>query len=295
MQNQDLITVVMSAYNAESTIEKAINSVLSQTYPHWELVIVNDASTDNTRQIAERFANEDKRVRLVNKDVNGGAGLARRTGIEARGQESEYLCFLDSDDSLNEDCLETLHTAAIRSNADIVSAGMKMIEADGSVREECPSKEVFVEGDTFYIDESNPNAIYPRFMNLCLMRSSLWDDVTYSSRRFLEDTPTFVKILYYASSRLMLPYAGYNYVQTDGSLCHQTDMKKRLIYTVLSSIESCLFFKGRETRLYGNFIKSLFLNFRQLKDLGLNEDDRKKYRDELSEIALYFIENIVTM
>jgi glycosyltransferase involved in cell wall biosynthesis len=88
-----LVSIMMPAYNAEKYIGQAIESVLGQTYSHWELVIVNDGSSDGTAQAAAAF--EDERIRLYNQP-NGGEASARNHALEqSRG---EYIAFLDADD-----------------------------------------------------------------------------------------------------------------------------------------------------------------------------------------------------
>ena len=88
-----LVSVMMPAYNAEKYIEQAIESVLTQTYSNWELIIVNDGSTDNTEKIVSQYA--DPRIELI-QQANAGEAAARNTALEhVRG---EYLAFLDADD-----------------------------------------------------------------------------------------------------------------------------------------------------------------------------------------------------
>ena len=74
-----MISIIMSCYNAENTVARAIQSVLNQTYQDFELVIVNDYSTDNSEQVIKQF--NDSRIKLINHSENKGAGLARRTAI----------------------------------------------------------------------------------------------------------------------------------------------------------------------------------------------------------------------
>lgn len=90
-----LVSVVMPAYNAAPYIAESIESVRAQTYPYWELLIVDDGSTDNTRIIAEEYCTQDKRISYLYQ-ANGRQGKARNNGIaHATGK---YLAFLDSDD-----------------------------------------------------------------------------------------------------------------------------------------------------------------------------------------------------
>ena len=86
----------MPAFNAESTIAESINSVLLQTFQNWELIIINDGSTDKTHDIAEGFACLDNRIRILDLPQNTGVSNARNQGVLSAS--GKYLAFLDSDD-----------------------------------------------------------------------------------------------------------------------------------------------------------------------------------------------------
>ena len=95
--NVPKVSVIMPVYNTEKYVAEAIESVLVQTLVDWELIIVNDGSTDNSLQIVEVFAKLDKRITIVSQE-NGGLSEARNTGLNlAKG---EYIYFLDSDDEI---------------------------------------------------------------------------------------------------------------------------------------------------------------------------------------------------
>ena len=92
----DTVSIITPAYNAEKYIAETIESVLAQTYQHWEMLIVNDCSKDNTAAIVQSYAAKDKRIKLINLKQNSGAAVARNTAIQnAKGR---YIAFLDSDD-----------------------------------------------------------------------------------------------------------------------------------------------------------------------------------------------------
>ena len=98
MQNDfGLISIIMAAYNTEKTIEQAINSVLSQTYPDFELLVVNDCSTDKTAMLAEAIVKKDDRVRLISNEKNSGVSYTRKHGLEEAS--GEWVAILDSDDA----------------------------------------------------------------------------------------------------------------------------------------------------------------------------------------------------
>ncbi|MBS9942067.1 glycosyltransferase family 2 protein [Vibrio alginolyticus] len=97
-----LVSIVMPAYNAQDFICSAVSSVIEQTYPDWELIIVDDSSSDNTVEVLRRFS--DSRIKVVESKVNQGPGVSRNIGIsKAKGR---YLAFLDSDDLWNSDKLQ---------------------------------------------------------------------------------------------------------------------------------------------------------------------------------------------
>lgn len=234
-----MVSVVMSCYNAENTIRKAIDSVLGQSYKDLEVVVVNDCSTDGSEAIVRSIIEKDDRVRLVSHDKNMGAGFARRTAIEnIRG---EYMTFCDADDYLKSDCLERMINAAKRYNADIVAGGLLIVDQDGNILEErVPDRVIQVDGAKFKRNEADTK----RFMCTMLIRSSLWNNVEYSSRRFIEDTPTLVQILYWARNIMMIDYAGYYYVQNPSSLTHATSIVKYLVYRALCVKDMSEFFRS---------------------------------------------------
>mgnify|MGYP000427283219 CR=1 FL=1 len=93
----DLVSVIMPAHNSSRFISESISSVLKQTYPYIELLIVDDRSTDNTLEIAKKFAKAHQNIKvIVNRCSEGGAYFARNLGLDACS--GQYVAFLDSDD-----------------------------------------------------------------------------------------------------------------------------------------------------------------------------------------------------
>jgi glycosyltransferase involved in cell wall biosynthesis len=88
-------SIIIPTYNREHLLSKAIESVIAQTYSHWELIIVDDGSTDNTKELIQNLSNNDSRIRYIYQE-NAERSAARNNGIlKAKGK---YICFLDSDD-----------------------------------------------------------------------------------------------------------------------------------------------------------------------------------------------------
>ena len=128
-QSFGLISIIMAAYNAEKTIVQAIESVLNQTYPHFELLVVNDCSTDRTVELVKNIATRDKRVRLISNQKNSGVSYTRKHGLdEARGS---WIAILDSDDAWAPDKLEKQIALQEKKNADLLFTGSAFMDADG--------------------------------------------------------------------------------------------------------------------------------------------------------------------
>ena len=93
---EEIVSIIMPAYNSRLYIQEAIESVLLQSYPHWELLITDDCSSDNTQDICRQYAEKDNRIKYFFLEKNSGVAMARNHSI-ARA-EGRYLAFLDSDD-----------------------------------------------------------------------------------------------------------------------------------------------------------------------------------------------------
>ena len=91
-----LVSIITPTFNSANFIEETIKSVLSQTYPNWEMIIVDDCSGDDTEEIVSQYVREDTRIKYIRLEKNSGAAVARNKAM--REAEGEYMAFLDSDD-----------------------------------------------------------------------------------------------------------------------------------------------------------------------------------------------------
>lgn len=117
MQEKIKISVLMPVYNVENYLRQSIDSVLLQTYKNWELIIVDDGSSDDSGRICDEYAAEDERINVIHKS-NMGLLSARRDGIKAA--RGDYGIFLDSDDFLEADCMERIVSEIEKTSADII-------------------------------------------------------------------------------------------------------------------------------------------------------------------------------
>lgn len=127
------VSVITPAYNAENLINRTIQSVVDQTFDEWEMIIVDDCSTDNTREVVEEWSARDRRVRLITLEKNfGGPAGPRNVGIE--NAKGEYIAFLDADDIWHPRKLELQVAVLDRGATDFVCSRMEDFSSDESIR-----------------------------------------------------------------------------------------------------------------------------------------------------------------
>ena len=127
---RDKVSVIMPAYNCEKFIDETIESLLNQTYSNWELIAVDDCSTDKTGEILKKYAEKDNRIKYVKNDDNLGAALTRNNAVSlAKGQ---YLAFLDSDDIWKKEKLEKQLTFMKENNSTFSCTAYGKIDENGN-------------------------------------------------------------------------------------------------------------------------------------------------------------------
>lgn len=124
-----LISIIMAAYNAENTIEEAIYSVLNQTYRNFELLVIDDCSTDRTKELVQHMAALDSRVKLIFNSINSGVSITRKHGLDKAN--GDWIAILDSDDKWDTQKLEKQIALQKRTKADLLFTGSGFMNAQG--------------------------------------------------------------------------------------------------------------------------------------------------------------------
>ena len=233
-----MVSIVITAYNVEKWIKECVASVCRQTHRDIEIIVVEDCSTDSTREILHGIA--DARVTVLCNKENIGAGASRRRGIEAAN--GEYILLLDGDDMLSNDFIECLYSKAIESDADIVSGGITVMHKDGRM-EASSYGECCTMGDEKITEFWGEKVV---FMNNKLIRRSLHTQVPYCTRRFIEDTPVIIPMLYLANKVVYTGNCGYIYRMNSGSLTHRASPFKYALFRALCAEDIIAFFEKHD-------------------------------------------------
>lgn len=132
MVNQSpLISIITACYNSEKFIGETIRSVLSQTYTNWELIIVDDCSSDNSVTIIETFSHTNSSIKLIKNTSNKGVAVARNTATKAA--KGQYIAFLDSDDVWKPHKLQTQINFMVENNYNVCYSSYELIDEKGNI------------------------------------------------------------------------------------------------------------------------------------------------------------------
>ena len=123
------VSIITPCFNAEATLEKTVASVLAQSYSDWELILIDDHSTDATYTHVKRYAEKDPRIKAVRMETNGGAAKARNRGIEMA--QGRYIAFIDADDLWHTDKLKTQISLMESNNWALSFTSYKRIDGGG--------------------------------------------------------------------------------------------------------------------------------------------------------------------
>ncbi len=126
-ENNPKISVIMLTYNREDMVKTAIECIISQTFHHFEFIIVDNGSSDNSGKIADAYALQDTRIRVIHKE-RGNIGSGRNAGLDVAC--GDYIAFIDDDDNCRPDFLSFLYTLALDNKADVAICGATGMECD---------------------------------------------------------------------------------------------------------------------------------------------------------------------
>lgn len=273
MMKYPLISVIVPVYNVEKYLGKCIDSLVSQTYPNLEIVLVDDGSTDNSGRICDSYASQHSQIRVHHR-ANGGLSAARNSGIYV--STGEYLMFVDSDDWVSTDITEKLFQNLITADADISSCSEYWVyentrfdKREGTIHVMTPAEAM---QDMLYqngLNHSTWGKLYKR---------QLFDSVRFPDGILYEDLATFY--LLYEQCRVVVHTTArlYYYRQRNDSLTGGFNLRRLDVLDVTDDIERHisetmprLLSAARDRKLSANFNMMQLLSANGYSD-GIHAD-----------------------
>lgn len=213
----DLISVIIPVYNIDKYIEKCINSVVKQTYQNWELILVDDGSTDKSGVICDWYQKKDARIKVIHQK-NGGRSRARNAGLNSAS--GVYVMFVDGDDWIDEDCISEVYAAVRQNQVQMAVFRGRNIYSDhiedGSTTEQMlfmgsQPLEFYIRGEEGF---QTLNAVWGK-----LYLRELLQDICFVEDKYYEDIMFTTKVYAACRSCIYLNQAYYNYnIATDNSI-----------------------------------------------------------------------------
>ena len=211
---QPLISVIMPAYNCGKYIKEAIWSVMAQTYPDKELIIVNDGSTDDTAQILKELeASGFDWIKIIHQPNKGAATARNRAIAESKG---EYIAFLDADDYLHKGWLAVAMQELEEHKADVVSSNFHMVDENGQNPRLNPITDYIPAMLNYYDMLKNPKPLGFMVAKACYLKPLPHDEAL----RYAEDFDLWLRVLKLGAKWLFLNYPYANYRLRKNSTCH---------------------------------------------------------------------------
>ena len=208
-------TVIVPVYNVEAYLEKCVQSILAQTEPDFELLLVDDGSTDHSGALCDQLAQKDPRIQVIHQK-NQGLGGARNTEIQAAA--GDWVLLVDSDDWIEPELLEKTLEAGLREEADLVMFGFRSVDEQGNTLqtfvEDVPTDQGLTLKDHPDLLMTAPSAWRRLYRRELLSRTG----ILYPPRVWYEDIRTTPKLLAAASRVVFLSYVGYDYLSRTGSI-----------------------------------------------------------------------------
>lgn len=202
------ISVIIPIYNAERTLNRCLDSLQSQTFDDFEVLLINDGSSDKSLEICEHYCEKDNHFKLFSQ-VNAGPSAARNKGLD--NASGDYLYFVDADDYVTSDALEQLHHAATNSGAELTICGFYRVKDDKQVIHEFPYSPGIYEGKECFnialdLLENTSSVYLPPYSGIRMIRRDVLEKLSlkYPEDIVRSEDYLFTTILHFNINKLCL-------------------------------------------------------------------------------------------
>jgi glycosyltransferase involved in cell wall biosynthesis len=287
MEKEIAISVIVPVYNIEAYLNKCMESLRNQTFDSYEVILVNDGSTDKSGEIAEEYAKlHSETFRFVSQE-NMGLSEARNTGL--RYAKGKYVCFVDSDDYVETAYLEELYRCAQKDDADLVFCAFQSVDEQGKVLKEV-YESGFESGRVYTIEERK---------DLLLTQNAAWNklykkeiidkhSLTFTAGAWYEDLRFVKKYMLYATKFVYCDRILLNYLIRQGSIMNSMGSKRNV--EIIDAFDEVIAFY-KQKNVYEQYVDEIeFLAIEHMYIATLVRLIRAKDKEQWKKIREAFVE-----
>ncbi len=278
--NGDLISIIVPVYNVERYLEQCINSIICQTYPYLEIILVNDGSTDHSEKIIESFRQKDSRIRYI---VQSNQGLSSARNLGKNIAKGSYIAFVDADDYIADDYVESLYHLLCQGDAELAVCGYYETTEEGEITggSNVPAHTVLLDEEGFWKLCHEDQGIYCMVAWNKMYKRSIFESIEYPVGKIHEDEFVLHEIVSAATVIAAMGERKYYYRQRAGSILEQEDILQRFDLIEAFSIR-LEYFLERKQYIFAEFMFEKILYY--LYDMLDGQKDRQFYR-KLDEVT----------
>lgn len=289
------ISIIVPVYNLEKLLPICIDSILDQTFEDFELILVNDGSTDKSGEICDEYSNQDTRITVIHKK-NQGVSSARNTGLEVA--KGDYIGFVDGDDYINKYMYEILYKNASKHSSDMVICSYKnvyegQLHATGKI-DSIANKQHLNNIESLkqmYLNKSSYISYVVPWNKL--YKKCLFAHIKYEVGNIYDDETVAHKLLYNSRKVTFIPTKLYYYLQRDGSQMNSTFHIKRFDKVYALKAREVFFRKKNEFEIHQKALKhymEMFFWYYYLAKSKLNYID-----NDLKQLKNTFDQSLISL
>lgn len=258
------LSIIVPVYNIVQDLPKCLDSLLNQTLREFELICIDDCSTDNSLKLLEEYSLNDDRITLLKLDKNYGQGYARNRGIEIA--QGEYIGFVDGDDYIDQNYFEALYNSAVKNNADISVASILKHKKNYKKYNVRYTKELLAENiqDKIKLCGDKKKFFFYAWNKIYKTDFIKTNDIKFAQGQIYEDVIFAIKALYYSNRVVSVPEIKYHYIERKNSSVKQKDTTGKKEYDLTKAYTELQDFCHEH-----NIILPERLNYSTKKNCGL--------------------------
>lgn len=287
------VSVIVPIYNASKYLSRSIESILNQSYENLEIILIDDCSTDNSKEIIKNYALKDSRIKPFYSELNQGVSKSRNIGLKS--VSGDYVMFMDADDYIVKDMIKIMLEKAIKYNSDMIDSYHLIIYNNKTFLEHKPLKKDLILGNKDNIEMITKSSyITGKLINTKLLKGLLFNE---NLRRY-EDLVFEHELKLRVNNYCLIKDVLYYYYQVTGSLINTLGEKHKVYLEAAKIVLDLYKNENKESRLtiesmlFTNaFLTGITKVIKNDESLEYNEKLLKDYLEESSKIFKTYKEN----